>query len=190
MMEQRGIQGDEMKALTLTQPWVTLVAIGAKQIETRSWATKYRGPIAIHAGVGLGPVGGSRALRELIRSQPFFDNLIPIVVRVDEQFPIESIVKSLPFGAVIATANLTAVHCIPATPMHFPRGVPESHMLASYPIVLPPFQDDQERAFGDYTPGRYAWVLSDVEELSKPIPARGALGLWEWNDQEGTGNES
>lgn len=38
-----------MRALTLRQPWATLVAIGAKQIETRSWSTSYRGPLAIHA---------------------------------------------------------------------------------------------------------------------------------------------
>ena len=40
-----------MKALSLRQPWATLVAIGAKQIETRSWSTAYRGTIAIHAGL-------------------------------------------------------------------------------------------------------------------------------------------
>lgn len=38
-----------MKALTLWQPWATLIAIGAKCIETRSWLTHYRGPLAIHA---------------------------------------------------------------------------------------------------------------------------------------------
>lgn len=38
-----------MKALTLTQPWATLVATGKKCIETRSWRTRYRGPLAIHA---------------------------------------------------------------------------------------------------------------------------------------------
>ena len=54
-----------MKVLTLTQPWATLVAIGAKHIETRSWATSYRGPLAIHAGKGLGPVGGMRGLQRL-----------------------------------------------------------------------------------------------------------------------------
>ena len=42
-----------MKAITLTQPWATLVAIGAKRIETRSWRTFYRGPLAIHAGKTL-----------------------------------------------------------------------------------------------------------------------------------------
>lgn len=38
-----------MKALSLTQPWASLVAVGAKRIETRSWRTSYRGPLAIHA---------------------------------------------------------------------------------------------------------------------------------------------
>jgi activating signal cointegrator 1 len=38
-----------MKALSFTQPWATLVAIGAKKIETRSWDTRYRGPLAIHS---------------------------------------------------------------------------------------------------------------------------------------------
>src|SRR5690348_17556570 len=42
-----------MKALTLTQPWASLVAIGAKRIETRSWSTSYRGPLAIHAAKGF-----------------------------------------------------------------------------------------------------------------------------------------
>ena len=38
-----------MLAITLWQPWATLIAIGAKTIETRSWGTSYRGPLAIHA---------------------------------------------------------------------------------------------------------------------------------------------
>ena len=38
-----------MKALTLWQPWASLVAWGEKQYETRSWPTSYRGPLAIHA---------------------------------------------------------------------------------------------------------------------------------------------
>jgi hypothetical protein len=39
-----------MKALTILEPWASIIACGAKQIETRSWSTKYRGSIAIHAG--------------------------------------------------------------------------------------------------------------------------------------------
>ena len=37
-----------MKAISLWQPWASLIAVGAKQYETRSWATSYRGPLAIH----------------------------------------------------------------------------------------------------------------------------------------------
>lgn len=40
-----------MKAITIWQPWAEFVAAGVKHNETRSWATKYRGPIAIHAAV-------------------------------------------------------------------------------------------------------------------------------------------
>lgn len=43
--------GGEMKALTLLQPWASLIACGAKTIETRSWATSHRGEIAIHAAL-------------------------------------------------------------------------------------------------------------------------------------------
>ncbi|MEK3688583.1 ASCH domain-containing protein [Paenibacillus sp. FSL R10-2736] len=40
-----------MKCLTIRQPWATLIALGEKQIETRSWPTSYRGDLAIHAGM-------------------------------------------------------------------------------------------------------------------------------------------
>lgn len=40
------------KAITLTQPWASLVAVGAKRVETRSWPTSYRGPLLIHAAKG------------------------------------------------------------------------------------------------------------------------------------------
>lgn len=38
-----------MKAISLWQPWATLVAIDAKRFETRSWSPKHRGLLAIHA---------------------------------------------------------------------------------------------------------------------------------------------
>jgi len=39
-----------MKAITILEPWASLIAYGEKKIETRSWETKYRGRIVIHAG--------------------------------------------------------------------------------------------------------------------------------------------
>jgi len=41
-----------MKALTLRQPWATIVAEKLKTVEVRTWSTKYRGPLIIHAGKG------------------------------------------------------------------------------------------------------------------------------------------
>lgn len=38
-----------MKALTVQQPYASLIASGEKWIENRSWHTNYRGPLAIHA---------------------------------------------------------------------------------------------------------------------------------------------
>ncbi len=42
-----------MKALTIKQPWAQLIIEGYKKYEFRSWKTKYRGIILIHAGMTL-----------------------------------------------------------------------------------------------------------------------------------------
>ena len=60
-----------MKALTLTQPYATLVALGAKQIETRGRGFSHRGPLAIHAGLGPGYFGSEAALWDCCLSPPF-----------------------------------------------------------------------------------------------------------------------
>lgn len=166
-----------MRCLTLTQPWASLIAFGAKHIETRNWSTSYRGPLAIHAAVSYGK-GGQRGYFSRCQYDPFKSALAPHL-RIEERYNC----FAAPLGAIVAVCYLTAVHRIPATPMHFPRGVAADHPHASYPVVLPPFRDDQERAFGDYTPGRFAWVLSDIRALPEPIPAKGAQGLWEYSGE-------
>lgn len=42
-----------MKALTIKQPWASLIAAGVKDVENRTWDTRYRGPLLIHAGKGV-----------------------------------------------------------------------------------------------------------------------------------------
>ena len=42
-----------MKALTIKQPWATLIIEGYKKYEFRSWKTNYRGKILIHAGLSI-----------------------------------------------------------------------------------------------------------------------------------------
>lgn len=148
-----------MKALTLTQPWATLVAIGAKRFETRSWSTTYRGPLAIHAGKGLGPVGGMRGLRELCGREPFRS----VLTEAGFADPAD-----LPRGLIVCTAELV--------------GCSE---VCGYPIEpggLGVRGAEFERDFGDYTPGRYAWVLRNVRPVPSGLTARGMQKLWNWDD--------
>lgn len=165
-----------MKVLTLTQPWATLVAIGAKQIETRSWATTYRGPLLIHAAQGLGP-GGMRGLRALAGHEPFFSTLADITAHTPEKSIVDAVVDAMPRGAIVAQCELLGCELVgyewPDNQAVYYTG---KKGRAHHGHKLTP----QERAFGDYTLGRYAWLLSDVRPLAVPIPAKGQLGLWRW----------
>lgn len=127
-----------MKALTLTQPWASAIVLGHKTIETRSWTTRYRGPIAIHAAKGF-----PKWAREFAETERALG-------RVPER---------LPLGAVIAVARIVDVR-------------PTEELAAEISAL--------ERLYGDYAPGRFGWILEDVELLAEPIPAKGALGLWNW----------
>lgn len=143
-----------MKALTLTQPWATLVAIGAKGIETRSWSTPYRGPLAIHAAKGF-PADA----RYVCHDEPFRGTLRDAGITLFSQLPI---------GEIIATCELADI-------WRFDEG---TRALVEYFIgkqQLPP----HELAFGDFSAGRDGLLLKDVRRLETPIPCRGMLGLWE-----------
>lgn len=82
-----------MKALSLTQPWATLVAVGEKKLETRSWPTYYRGPLLIHASKGF-PLGA----RTICHRAPFCYAL----ARAGYLHP-----KELPLGAIVGIVTLT-----------------------------------------------------------------------------------
>src|SRR5262245_57524232 len=63
-----------MKALSVRQPWASLIASGKKTIEVRSWRTHYRGPLLICAAkrpIGLGPVGVAMAVVNLLDVRRF-----------------------------------------------------------------------------------------------------------------------
>ncbi|MEV2227001.1 hypothetical protein AB0H69_00260 [Streptomyces phaeochromogenes] len=78
---------DDVRALTVRQPWAALIAAGIKPVENRSWSLPagFGGPLLIHAGLrddadgwrslragrslraaGSGTVGGSAAVREAL----------------------------------------------------------------------------------------------------------------------------
>ena len=138
-----------MKALTLSQPWATLVALGAKRIETRSWFTTYRGRLAIQASSHITKEAIAICWHPLYRAALEAAGYIATSGPPDNPF-------NLPIGAVLAIVTLVDMQRINV------ENVP----------------GEPEYSFGDYTPGRYAWYLEDVYRLPDPIPAKGRLGLF------------
>jgi hypothetical protein len=145
-----------VKGITLTQPWASLVALGCKRIETRSWYTMYTGVVCIHAAKGYPPDA-----RYLVGESPFQDALCEKLGKS----PV--LATDLPIGQIIAVATLT--HCL-----QFDATADAYTRERSAKRELPPFEAD----FGDYTAGRYGFVFDDVILLDRPVKVRGSLGLW------------
>jgi len=94
----------KMKAITIWQPWASLLVSGQKQYETRSWATSYRGPIAIHAAM--------RPVRRTIGALAAGNNILE---RLGIVFPKHEDLYQLPTGAIVGTAILEYCHLIDET---------------------------------------------------------------------------
>lgn len=139
-----------MKAITIRQPWASLLVTGEKLYETRSWATSYRGPIAIHAAKW--PV---RRTIDALSAAGQWDTL----EQVERLIPHFTKLGELPIGAIIGKAILT--RCSPI----------DEAFLAKL--------TEQERALGDFSLGRYAWEFSEMKASTQLIATRGAQGLWE-----------
>jgi hypothetical protein len=138
----------------MTQPWATLVALGENTIETRSWSTRYRGALAIHAARAF-----PAEARALCEEEPYRS----VLARGDHASP-----DALPRGAVIALAQLDDV-------IAFTRASQRETRARSARGLLPRHEAD----FGDFSAGRFGFVLSHVQRLSAPVPAKGMLGLWD-----------
>lgn len=165
-----------MKCISLWQPWASLVAIGAKTIETRSWHTPHVGPIAIHAAKFYSMETAAFAQRKLCAETLRAAGLDW---------------ARLPRGAIIAVAQLDG--CMRVERLHSIQRArcPEldTEIAATLrfagkteeeiDIALNEWQlTDRERAFGDYSPGRFAWLLADVRRLDEPVPCVGRQGLF------------
>jgi hypothetical protein len=92
--EDLSTESVELTAITLHQPWASLVAKGWKQYETRDWPTNHRGPIVIHAGR---KPKGKQELREHDKVVASFKDLLN---------------EDCPYSSVIAIAELTDVVCM------------------------------------------------------------------------------
>jgi hypothetical protein len=167
------------KALTLHQPWASFIAEGLKWIETRSWRTHYRGRIDIHAGkatpqeglvVGDWCVAYSPSRRGPYRAQHYGSGVEHAPADID-----------LPLGAIVATAEL--VDCLPIVECdRIWRDYAHVTVAASALTAWRPTRYDyvttdisDQRPYGDFAPGRWAWLLDDVKPTTERCPA--CLGL-------------
>jgi len=152
-----------MKALSLRQPWASLMAFGEKEIETRGWRLSYRGPLVICATATI-----PRNVREwfkLARQEPTgpaFDDWKRIVCALARHGIPD--LRDLPLGAALCIVNV--VDCQPTL------NVFQEH---------PGRSSLDEKAFGDYSDGRWAFVTENLRTFPKPIPCKGKHGLWDFN---------
>lgn len=152
-----------MKALTIWQPWASLIAIGAKPYEFRGWAAPraLRGQrIVIHAGVRPMRRQELQALwlcltgREPWRTGLVVDKALPLLERVMAGL-------ALPMGHGLGTAIL---------------GEPTKNPDLPGLLVCGNGFNDSDRH--EHT--NFAWPLTGWQDFAPPIPCRGAQGFWDW----------
>lgn len=143
----------EIRALTVKPPWSWAIAHGRKTIENRSWATQYRGPIAIHAGKAWDGDGESSphvqsAWRRFVAELP------PMKCH---HGPLRRESLWMHSGAVVAVADLVDVCTVQG-----------GHTSCDCGQWAAPFQCH--------------WRLDNVRPLAEPVSAKGALSLWRLPD--------
>lgn len=144
-----------MKVLSLLQPWASLCVHiddngkALKQIETRSWNTKHRGRLLIHASAGK-KKEAIHLYNESKRSFLYNSNFRGVAF------------NDLPFGAIIGCVDLVDT-----------IGFNEEFQMETSKKL-----SNQELAFGDYSPNRYGWLLSNPILFREPIPCKGQLSIW------------
>jgi len=150
-----------LKVISLLQPWATLVVIGAKKIETRSWNTKYRGPILIHASKSM------ESAKEILDNPEIYNSFSIALQQADGKI-------KLPFGAIIGKVNIV-------DSIKFEKQDKKClKLFFNHELKLGWEFTDQELAFGDYSAGRYGWLLNNPVQFKKPIPAKGSRMFWDY----------
>jgi hypothetical protein len=147
-----------VKALPLNQPWATLVAIGAKRIETRGYHPRRLGlhvgqRIAIYATKGIGPEQTAAPVRRALRVRPFPRD----VARRWLHYPRGS------------AARRDRLH------LQDRRRRTDDADLDRNTI------SERERAFGYYASGRWGWTLIQVDRIEPPLAATTRQqGAFDW----------
>lgn len=140
-----------MKAISLWQPWASLVALQFKKFETRSWKppkSLIGEPLAIHA-----------AKRWTVEEARFMKQFVLRFPAVGATLAPDHLLRP-PLGVVLCACTLVDYH-------------PTELIRDSL--------SEQELAFGNYDDGRFAWELEFIRAPKDPIPAQGKQGIWDWN---------
>lgn len=155
-----------MKCLSLWQPWASLLVHGKKRVETRSWGIRHRGPLLIHAAKTW-----NGELQRICGSQEFATAVLECGAKTT---------TDLPLGAIVGRVDV--VDCYPAEKVHHSGAADGVMICPTYPnwLMIGP----TEKAFGDYSPGRFAFLCSSFVAFAKPIPYRGMQGLFDVPDIE------
>lgn len=167
------LSGDaQVKALALTQPWASLVAFGAKKIETRTWATAYRGQLAIHASKTW-----SKEDQALCEREPFKAALRGLTA------------ETMPLGRVLAVVEVTGCAAMrhrlggPRCEACHTAGEIRGHRCDSCDgtgwLIDPYGVPEPERSFGGYEVGRFGIFIERPRLVPHPVAARGQLSIYE-----------
>lgn len=89
-----------MKALSIRQPWAWAIVNAGKRVENRTWETRYRGPILIHAAKGV-------TKREYEQFASFWQNFPR---RPLQSYPRPPSFDALQRGGIVARAEV--IGCI------------------------------------------------------------------------------
>lgn len=144
-------------AITLWQPWASLISLGIKEYETRSW----RCPMSL--------IGKEFYIHVAKRQMQIEEReLLCHLSQLDEKYEY-LLEKQFPYGALVAKVKVEK--CLQMSDRFHE---PDNEIL---PIIRIDSVSDQERLCGDWQDDRYAWKLTDVEEIS-PIPMKGGQRIW------------
>lgn len=170
-----------MKAISLHQPYASAMGLGLKTIETRSWKPPKRciGERFVIASTKIKP-REDRYGQHTVKRWPA-NEFHPLGVegqrvlldspRSDEH----TFVSALPLGRIVASGVLTAAvptDCINVNNAFFNRARPEAEHRAWWPDP----HDDRvhvhadEIPWGDFSPGRWAWLFSDLARVEDRCP--------------------
>jgi hypothetical protein len=138
--------GKPMKAISLWQPHATLIALNEKRCETRPRRTSYRGEIAIHAAQRW-----TAEQAHLLDTEPFKTRLARHGITRSN-----AVHDNMPRGAIVCVADL--IDDIPV------------ERFGPCPDWQPALF---EIAFGNYSPRRRGFLLTNIRRLRRPVECRG-----------------